>query len=287
MIKNKNINEESKKAMQEFHEKQIKTNIKLHKIFLILFLLLDFGLFYFILAYKSKISEIKKRTNKNSSSISNNKDSINQNRDDIEHKILNIIANSLRGSYHFSFIFETKKEVDTVKNYLFEFYKTKNVDINKNNINMNFNYLSLSDGDTFSVIKQVLDFSFHNFFFIESNNHMKFGIYFGGNIDFNKKKKIYSDEGNDCFIISFQKEGIFPCIGDKNKLNIEKSENMIVIGDNDIIIKKNFMRGDENSGVINFPFKSFDVSTINSNIFTGTNGEFAIRSLEIFSFDFY
>ena len=62
---------------------------------------------------------------------------------------------------------------------------------------------------------------------------------------------------------------------------------MIVIGDNDIIIKKNFMRGDENSGVINFPFKSFDVSTINSNIFTGTNGEFAIRSLEIFSFDFY
>ena len=287
MIKNKNINEESKKAMQEFHEKQIKTNIKLHKIFLILFLFLDFGLFYFILAYKSKISEIKKRTNKDSSSISNNKDSINQNRDDIEHKVLNIIANSLRGSYHFSFIFETKKEVDTVKNYLFEFYKTKNVDINKNNINMNFNYLSLSDGDTFSVIKQVLDFSFHNFFFIESNNHMKFGIYFGGNIDFNKKKKIYSDEGNDCFIISFQKEGIFPCIGDKNKLYIEKSENMIVIGDNDIIIKKNFMRGDENSGVINFPFKSFDVSTINSNIFTGTNGEFAIRSLEIFSFDFY
>ena len=63
------------------------------------------------------------------------------------------------------------------------------------------------------------------------------------------------------------------------------NEGMIVIGDGDIIIKKNYYSNEE-SGVINYPFKSFDISTINNNIFTDKNGAFPVRGVEIFSFDF-
>ena len=58
-----NINEESKKALKDFKQNQINSNIKLHKIFLILVILINIGLLFFIYFYKSKISEIKKLSN--------------------------------------------------------------------------------------------------------------------------------------------------------------------------------------------------------------------------------
>lgn len=39
-------------------------------------------------------------------------------------------------------------------------------------------------------------------------------------------------------------------------------------------------------GVINYPFKSFDISTINENIFSKKNGEIKINAIEIFIVDF-
>ena len=80
---------------------------------------------------------------------------------------------------------------------------------------------------------------------------------------------------------------MFKCIGDKNKLKIEEDDDgMLIFGDNDIIIKNNYLQYDKKMGIINFPFKSFDVSTINNNIFTDTTGEFHVRSIEVYFFDF-
>ena len=285
MIKNKNINEESAKAMKEFREKQIQSNIKLHIIFFALIMLLNIGLFIFIIIYKSKISEIKSKTNKNSSSISNDKDSISQNRNEIDHKIINILANGFGGFFHFSFIFETKKEIDNVKNCIVEFYKQKNMNLDKDKFTMVFKYQGMADGDSFSSLKGRIDNSYHTFIFIESENNMRFGFYIEDIILFDKKNR-YIDKENNCFIMSFQKEGIFNCIGKKNKLELKNdNEGMIVIGDGDIIIKNNFYKSDE-TGVINYPFNSFDVSTINKNIFTDRNGVFPVRGVEIFSFEF-
>ena len=285
MKTNKNINEESARAMKEFHEKQIQTNIKLHILFFTLIMVLNIGLFIFIIIYKSKISEIKSRTNKNSFSISNDKDSIAQNRNEIDHKIINIIANGHGGSFHFSFIFETKKEIDNVKNCIVEFYKQKNINLDKDKFNMIFKYQGMSDGDSFSSLKQRIDNSYHTFIFIESEDNMRFGFYIEDIILFDKKNR-YIGKENNCFIMSFQKEGIFKCIGKNNKLELKNDkEGMIVIGDGDIIIKKNYY-GSDGTGIINYPFKSFDISTINKNIFTEKNGFFSVRGVEIFSFEF-
>ena len=285
MIKNKNINEESARAMKEFREKQIQSNIKLHILFFTLIMLINIGLFIFIIIYKSKIAEIKSRASKNSFSISNDKDSITQNRNEIDHKILNVIANGFGGSYHFSFIFETKKEIDNAKNCLVEFYKQKNINLDKDKFNLVFKYQGMFDGDSFSSLKGRIDNNYHTFIFIQSENKIKFGFYIEDIILFDKKNR-YIDKENNCFLMSFQKEGIFKCIGKKNKLELKNdNEGMIVIGDGDVIIKKNFYRNDE-TGEINYPFKSFDVSTINKNIFTDKDGAFPVRGIEIFSFDF-
>ena len=284
MIKKKNINEESIQAIKEFGEKQIQTNIKLHIIFLILIILLNLGLIIFIIIYKSKISEIKSKTNQNTSSINKDNDLLTENHNSITHKLINIIAHSYSRIYHFSLIFETKSEVDMVKNTLVEFYKEKNMILDKEKFSMVFRYEGIFDGDSFSDLKDRIDYSYHTFFFIETVNSMKFGFYIEDNILFDKKNS-YIDKENNCFLMSFQKEGIFRCKGKGNKLEIKKDDDMIIIGDGDIIIKKNYFQEDK-KGTINFPFKSFDISTINTNIFTEVSGEIKIRGIEIFSFDF-
>ena len=56
---------------------------------------------------------------------------------------------------------------------------------------------------------------------------------------------------------------------------------MINIGDDDIIIYQDYF---QNGGEINFPLKSFDLSTTNNNVFTGQNEKFDIQNIEAFFF---
>lgn len=281
MKKKENINKESIKLMKEFHQKQIQTNIKLHIIFLISIVLVNIGLIFFIILYKIKISEIKTRTSNNSNSIRNNKDNINTISCEIDHKMVNIMANSYNGLYHFSFIFDTKKEVDTIKKYIIDFYKDTNLKLDIDKMNLNIIYQGIIDGDSFPILKERINSNFRTFFFVKTNNNNRFGFYSDDFVFLDKKNKhIYKD--NMCFLISFQKEGLFKCIGERNKLEIIKNDDgMIIIGDGDIIIKNNYLQ--YNKGIINFPFKSFDISTINTNVFTEMDGEFQIINLEVFS----
>ena len=281
-----NINEESINEIKEFRKKQIKTNIMLHIIFFIILLIVNIGLLFFIILYKSKISEIKSKTKKDSSLINTDKDSIIQNKYQIEHKLVNILANGLGGYYRFSMIFETQKQVLTVKNNIINYFKGKYDSLKKLNmshIEINFKYLSIRDGDNFYDLKDRIEYSYHTLFLIETENEMKFGFFIEEVLILDDDK--YSNTDNNCFIFSFQKEGIFKCIGKNKKLEIDKdNDSLFIIGNGDIIIKENFFQN-ERGGVINYPFKSFDISTINNNIFTGINGEFKIRYIEIYSFD--
>lgn len=287
MKKIENINEESINAMMEFRQKQIQSNIRLHIIFFILTLLLNIGLLIFIIVYKSKISEIKSKTNNNSLSINSDKDSIIRNENQIQHRIVNILANNFGGYSHFSFIIENSKEMGTIKNYLVEFFKAKNIILDTNNMYMYFKYQGIVDGDSYSTFREKVEYGYYNLFLIESEDKYRFGFFIENLLVLEEDNK-YVYKENDCFLFSFQKEGMFKCIGNKNKLKIEEDDDdgMLIFGDNDIIIKNNYLQHDKKMGVINFPFKSFDVSTINNNIFTDTTGEFHVRSIEVYSFDF-
>ena len=159
-----------------------------------------------------------------------------------------------------------------------------NLDINK--FQMNFIFHSLMEGNTYMELSEKIYMSHNTFILFEGEKETKFGFFIEEPIALTKNNG-FQYNGNNCFLISFQRNGIYKCIGDKNKFSVKNDDNkMMVIGDDDIIIKNNFLSYEENKGINNFPYKAIDVSIINENIFTITNGEFHIMGMEVFSFEF-
>lgn len=278
------INKDSYESLKKFRENQIKTNITLHLIFLFLIIIIDLGLLVFIFIYKSKLSLLKTKSTQNTSIINSNKDKIDKNNNLLDHKFLNLVAQVLAYNYRFSYILDKSEEVLKLKNSIAKFYKekkSKNLDINKFEIRFIFN--GVSEGSTFDELRNKIDNSYNTFIIFECEKELKFGFYIEEPIYLDKKGFKY--KGDDCFLMSFTNDKIFKCIGDKNKLTIKDDDNMMVFGDDDIIIKNHFFNYEEKKGIINFPFKAIDVSTINENIFTPSNEKFHIIAMEIFSFD--
>ena len=112
---NMNINKQSRKFLNDFQKKQLKSNIKYHKIFLIFTILINIGLISFIFFYKLKIIKIK-----NLSSKINNQDKKLK----ISQKLLNIAALNKNGVLRLSFVFEKSEEFNTVKKLIYD-YKIK------------------------------------------------------------------------------------------------------------------------------------------------------------------
>ena len=282
----KNINKESYKTLKEFRENQIKSNIVLHLIFIVLISIIDAGFLIFIFIFKLKISKIKSKSKENTSLIDKNQNLIEENNDSINHKIINIISQMPTVTYRFSYMFQKSEQVQKLKNSIRDFYKDIqyiNLDIKK--FSIKFIYSAIMEGDSYFDIESKINFNSNNFIIIESEDDMKFGFYFEETIELSKKNEFHYN-GNKCFMISFQHDGIFKCLDNKkNKISIKNEENMIVIGDDDIIIKNEFFSYSDKKGIINFPFKSIDVSNINKNIFTEFNDKFDVKGIEIFSFN--
>jgi len=282
-----NINNDSYQSLKKFRENQIKSNIKLHLIFIFLILIIDIGFLIFIFVYKSKLSSLKSKSTQNTSLINTNKDLLETNNNLIAHKVINIVAQMPDLTYRFSLIFQTSDQVQKMKNSIKDFYKdTKNMNLDTNKFNMDFVYSAVMDGGEYKDMEFKITTSHNTFIIFEAENENKFGFYVEQPVIFSNKKE-FPYTGNNCFLFSFQHDGIYKCIGDKIKLSIKDKEKMIVIGDDDIIIKKNFFNYEDKKGIINFPFKAFDVSTINKNIFTnGDENLFHIMGIEVFSFYF-
>jgi len=282
-----NINNESYQSLKKFRENQIKTNIKLHLVFILLVLIIDIGFLSFIFVYKNKLSSLKSKSTQNTSIINTNKDLLETNNNLIAHKVINIVAQMPDLTYRFSLIFQTSDQVQKMKNSIKDFYKdTKNMNLDTNKFHMDFVYSAVMDGGEYKDMEFKITTSHNTFIILEAENENKFGFYVEQPVIFSNKKEFPYTE-NNCFLISFQHDGIYKCIGDKIKLSIKDEEKIIVIGDDDIIIKKNFFNYEDKKGIINFPFKAFDVSTINKNIFTnGDENLFHIMGIEVFSFYF-
>ena len=282
----KNINEDSYQSLKSFRENQIKTNIKFHLLFIFLLSIINIGLIIFIILYKTKLSSIKSKFTQNSSFITNNRNFIDKNNNLINHKFLNMVALCPSNVFRFSLILEKSEEVQKLKNSIYTFYKeNKNTILYPDHFVMKFLYHSFLDGDIYPSIEDKINYSPNTFILFEGEEDYKFGFFIEEQIILDKKKE-FKYNGNNCFLISFQHDGIFKCIGDKNKFILKDDGNMLTIGDDDIVVKNQFLYYEEKKGIINFPFKGIDVSTINKNIFTPTNEKFHIMNMEIFSFDF-
>ena len=282
-----NINEDSYRTLKIYRQNQIKANIRLHLISILLLFIIDIGLIIFIIIYKIKLSSLKYKTSQDSNMINSNKDFIDKNQNMITNKYLNIVAQSPQETIRFSLSLDNSQEVNKIKNNIIKFYKeNKNINLDINKFSMKFIYQAVMEGDTYTDIKNKINMYSNIFILFEAEEENKFGFFLEEQILLDNKHG-FEYNGNNCFIMSFQHEGIFKCIGDKNKLRIKDEDNLLLIGEDDIIIKNKFLFFEEKRSMVNFPFKAFDVSTINQNIFTNNNENiFNTLAMEIFSFDF-
>jgi len=263
-----NLNPESIKSLKEFNKKLVESNIKLHKVFLSMIIIVNIILVVFIIMYKIKISLIKSKSDINSLTLRDKSDYITSVYDSIHHKLTNILAISMNtyGNFHFSMIFENSNEVNFVKEIIG--YKIP--------FSLLLIYQEQSDSDDSQILLDIINNFSDVLILIETKNGEKFGFFFKDEIYPNEDGYFESDS-DKCFLFS---------IGSKEKYNCGLYANFEVnkdtlfnIGKGDIEIEHNFMT---NGGSINFPFKSFHVNENKNSIFQKLNGHFEIQEMEIY-----
>jgi hypothetical protein len=275
-----NINEESINSLKDFRQKQIETNIKYHIIFIFLLILINIGLIIFIIFYKNKINSIKSKTNLYNSQLNSKDETLASTNNILMHKLVNIASLNEYGLVRFSFIFEKSEEFKTIQNIIYDFRKgIDKKEIPTQNRNTFLLFQGMTDDEKTFIDR--ISYFWNLAIFIETINEKKFGIFIDDLITPDKNNGFQSNSTN-IFIYSFETKKIYNYIGDGKKvLRLNKDGRMIIVGDDEIIIYDEYYL---NGGEINFPLKSFDFSTVNTNVLTGENGKFAIKNIEAFCF---
>ena len=279
MIKNnEKMNPESIKSLKEFNKKQVQSNIKLHKIFLLMVIVIIIFLFGFVVLYNSKISDIKSKMEIHTSKIRENENYISSLDNIYSHKLVNILAISINifGNYHFSLIFDTSKEVKNTKNLISSF-------TNIENPSLDLIYQGIYDGDDTKVIMLLIRYLSHILIIVETRNEEKFGFFFNDKIDYEEDEEYeyFNSENNNCFLFSLNYNEKYNCKS-KGKTTFEiNGQGLFNIGNEDIIINHDF---NTEGGIINFPLESFDIkeSDLGYEMFKNLANQFDIFDIEIY-----
>lgn len=278
--KNNNINEESIHSLQDFRKKQIITNIRYHIIFLTLLIIINIGLTIFIIFYKSKINSLKSKTSSYYNQIDKGDATISNLNTVLTHKLVNMGLLNQYGLIRFSFVFEKSDEFKTVQNVIYDYRK----EVEKREVPIEYrSTFLLFEGmmDNYDTFLDRVAYFWNLAIFIETLENKKFGIFLSDIIAPIKENE-FQTESKNIIMYSFDTKKKYNYIGDGKKvLSINKDGKMLVVGDDELIIYDDFYM---NGGEINFPMKSFDFSTVNSNVLTGENGKFSIKNIEAFCF---
>ena len=278
--KNNNINEESIHSLQDFRKKQIITNIRYHIIFLTLLIIINIGLTIFIIFYKSKINSLKSKTSSYYNQIDKGDATISNLNTVLTHKLVNMGLLNQYGLIRFSFVFEKSDEFKTVQNVIYDYRK----EVEKREVPLEYrSTFLLFEGmmDNYDKFLDRVSYFWNLAIFIETLENKKFGIFLSDIIAPIKENQ-FQTESKNIIMYSFDTKKKYNYIGDGKKvLSINKDGKMLVVGDEELIIYDDFYM---NGGEINFPMKSFDFSTVNSNVLTGENGKFSIKNIEAFCF---
>ena len=280
MIKNnEKMNPESIKSLKEFNKRQVQSNIKIHKIFLSMIIIINISLFGFIFMYKSKISDIKSKLEIHTSKIRENEKYISSLNNMYSHRLVNIFSISINffGNYHFSLIFDTSEEVKNTKNFISSFTKIEN-------ISLELIYQGIYDGDDTEKIMFLIKYLSRILIIVETRNGKKFGFFFNDMIDYeeNMEYDYFNSESNNCFLFSLNFNEKYNC-NSKGKTTFEiNGLGLFNIGNEDIIISHDF---NTDGGRINFPLESFDIKErdLGYGMFKNLANQFDIFDIEIYS----
>jgi len=262
-----NINQESIKSLKEYNKKEVESNIKLHKVFLSMIIVVNIILVIFIIIYKLKISSIKSKSNINSLALKEKTNYITSVYDSIMLKLTNIFAVSINtnGNFRFSMIFENSDEVNFVKNFFF--IRSALLLI----------YQVEADTDDTQIILDIIKYYTRTLILIETKNGEKFGFFFEDEI-YPNRGEYFESNSNNCLLFSIGSKEKYNCASKSVMFQVNK-DTLFNIGNGDIKINYNFMT---NGGNIKFPFESFDIDENKDSIFNKLNGHFEIQQLEIY-----
>ena len=188
------------------------------------------------------------------------------------------------GLVRFSYIFETSDEFNTIKELIYKYQ----AELDKKEIKDEFkNIFLLFEGmtDNYEKFLERISYFWNLAIFFQTSDDKKFGL-FVIDIIFPDKNDEFIANTKKIFMYSFETKKKYNYIGNgENALRINKKDNdkMIIVGDGELIIYNDYLL---NGGEINFPMKSFDFSTVNTNVLTGENGKFDIRNIEAFCFSY-
>jgi hypothetical protein len=266
------MNPESIKSLREFNKKQVESNIKLHKVFLSMIIVVNIILVIFIIIYKLKISSIKSKSDINSLTLKEKTDYITSVYGSIMHKLTNIFAISANtyGNFHFSMIFENSDEVNFVKEIL-------SINEVKEESSLLLIYQEKADSDDSQILLDIINYFSKTLILIETKSGEKFGFFFEDEIYPNRDGYFESDS-NRCFIFSIRSKEKYNC-APKNVMFEVNKDSLFSIGNGDIEIDHDFMTY---GGHIKFPFESFDITETKDSIFNKLNGYFEIQEMEIY-----
>jgi hypothetical protein len=273
-----NINEESRNALRNFRQNQINSNIKLHKLFLGLVFIINIGLLGFIFFYKSKISEIKKLSKRHASDIDSKDTLLVNQRTELGHKMANIAALGTAGMLRFSLIFEKSEEFHTVKKLIYDYRIELGDKVpTYENFGMFFLYQGIVDSDDASSFMDYISYIEGIIILIQTEEGKKFGIYHKEMIAPDENKE-YRSESKNVIIFSLDTKKIYKFNGKKYSISFTEDK-VLSLGKDELVINNEYF---SNGGYIEFPLKSFDFSSVNSNVLTEGNGKFNIRNLEVY-----
>ena len=282
--KNNNINEESLNSLKDFNKKQILANIKYHKIFLAILFIINIGLTIFVIFYKLKINKIKSQTNSYTNQLNIDDEKLSNLNSILNHKIVNMASLNEFGLVRFSYIFETSDEFNTIKELIYKYQ----AELDKKEIKDEFkNIFLLYEGmtDNYEKFLERISYFWNLAIFFQTSDDKKFGL-FVIDIIFPDKNDEFIANTKKIFMYSFETKKKYNYIGNGEnvlRINIKDNDKMIIVGDGELIIYNDYLL---NGGEINFPMKSFDFSTVNTNVLTGKNGKFEIRNIEAFCFSY-
>ena len=277
------IDDNSKIAINDYNTKKISMNIFYYKIFLGMCIIVNIGLFIFVIIYQNKIQEIEYLTNMYSTQSKQKDDLYNKQQLSIDNKITNLMAISEKRSNFFSYSFMNESEYNLVKNFIIEYILNLSNIYDYEYFNKTYKikmiYQSVSDYFNYVDLVNLLNFRKNALLIINTLEDEKFGIFFYEYILFDKYNKLIS-EGKNIFLFSFKNRKMIKYIGKIPGIKIDdKSEIILSIGNDEIVIYNYFYNF---GGSINYPLNSFEKIDGKENDFININGKFEIKNIEIF-----
>lgn len=272
---NENINQESLSSIKDLQKRNIKSNICLHKFCLYFLVIINGFLITFIILYKSKLSEVNSQLNLHKNELSHYEQKLENQKRTTDKKIINVVSQTPLG--YFSYIFDNCEEANMIKSLIIKKSNHKNI----NNINFSFLFAGYVESHNFKHTIEDLSFSSNILVLIREQENYKFGVYFENGLSYKSNSVNFDDKG--CFVFSFQTKEKYDYIG--NSSCFKFNEDQMIFGEDDIIINNNYF---DKGGIINFPFKNFDVKKLEgNNVFTSSVGLIFVEEVEIYSVQIY